>query len=331
MPKAIITRSPEKPLFHRSANEFAVKSVVSGPLGELSLLRRGLCFAELSMFDYMAEDQMEALVKKLNFEIDSLYTSQHGRAALLRSKQDLVLVFRGVGERDWQELQGKQRTASTFAETVGKVQRCFKKDADELWPPIEKMLESNRLPLWFCGHSLGAAFANICAQRCLLSYIRSEPQELHTFGSPRIGNRKYVHGVELKHYRWVNHNDLVTQLPPVWLGYRHSGTEMYLDRQGELKKISGWRRVSDQLQGALGALLHGRFDHASDHSVVHYVDQIFGLVRAEKPSVKAVDNHPQTGSMPQGNSPNNHSHSISSQEHTAPIHLQRSSQESVTL
>lgn len=323
MPKAIITRNPEKPLFHRSAKEFAVKSVGSGAIGEMSLLQRGLCFAELSMFAYMAEDQMAELVQKLNFEIESSWTSHHGKATLLRSSHDMVLVFRGSGERDWQEIQGEQKTLATFAETIGKVHRCFKEDADELWPEIEKVLEPNRLPLWFCGHSLGAAFANICAQRCLLSYIRSEPQELHTFGSPRIGNKKYVQRIELQHYRWVNNNDMVTRVPPAWLGYRHSGTEMYLDRQGELKKISGWRRVSDRLKGAFRALLKGKLDHASDHSVVQYVDQIFGLVRAEKPTVKSADNHSHPSTMQPEASQNNHSND-SSLQRVAP-HLSRSS------
>jgi triacylglycerol lipase len=256
---------------------------LKGPIKDLTLLQRGLCFAELSLFSYLVESDFVQLIGQLGFRLDGTFTSHHGQAFLLRSPLDVALVFRGSGERDWEELQGEQQSLSIFAETIGKVHRCFKEDVDELWPQLEKTLETNRHPVWFCGHSLGGAFANICAQRCLLSYIRSEPEELHSFGSPRIGSKKYVRLVELQHFRWVNYDDPVTQMPAAWRGYRHSGNEMYLDRQGELKNRSAWRLANDRLKGALDVLGKRRIRPAHNHSIIQYVDRIFNLVRAEKP------------------------------------------------
>ncbi len=116
----------------------------------------------------------------------------------------------------------------------------------------------------------------------MLSYIRSEPEQLFTFGSPRVGCKRYVNHVTLEHFRWVNNNDIVTRVPPTWLGYRHSGTEVYIDRSGQIQDIYGWRRVSDRLQGFLGGLLKFRIDQLSDHSVISYIDRIFNLARNEK-------------------------------------------------
>jgi triacylglycerol lipase len=108
--------------------------------------------------------------------------------------------------------------------------------------------------------------------------------------------------VKLEQFRWVNNNDIVTRMPPTWLGYRHSGNEIYLDRSGQIQKIFGWRRVSDRLQGFLGGLLKFRLDQLSDHSVVSYIDRIFNLVRNEKnnPSTaKAADKtEPSASSNP---------------------------------
>ena len=103
---------------------------------------------------------------------------------------------------------------------------------DDLWPKLEKALVSNQSPVWFAGHSLGGAMATICAGRCQLSHIKSNPEGLFTFGSPRVGNKRYINYCKIRHYRWVNNNDIVTRVPPMWMGYSHGGTEMYLNANG---------------------------------------------------------------------------------------------------
>ena len=83
--------------------------------------------------------------------------------------------------------------------------------------------------------------------------------------------------------RQVNNNDIVTRFPPVILGYRHSGTEQYLDRHGRLRDIKGWRKTSDKLKGFFKELvMHFRIDHLGDHGIDDYIDTIFTLVRNER-------------------------------------------------
>ena len=130
--------------------------------------------------------------------------------------------------------------------------------------------------------SLGGALATICGGRCVLSYLKMEPSGVYTFGSPRVGCRRYVNHVPLLHYRWVNNTDIVTRVPPVLLGYRHSGTEQYLDRHGRLRDLKGWRKTGDKLKGFFKELMNFRIDHLGDHGIVAYIDTIFKLVRNER-------------------------------------------------
>ena len=74
--------------------------------------------------------------------------------------------------------------------------------------------------------------ATICTYRCKVSSLVEDPQELHTFGSPRVGCKRWIRHANVTHYRWVHNNDVVTRVPPVFMGYRHCGDVIYLDRHG---------------------------------------------------------------------------------------------------
>ena len=161
---------------------------------------------------------------------------------------------------------------TVLAETVGKVHRGFKKEVDDLWPMLEQVLANNQLPLWFCGHSLGGAMATICAGRCYRSHIPSNPEELYTYGSPRVGDKAYVNFAKITYFRFVNNNDIVTRVPPAWLGYRHTGQEIYFDRNDRVRQITGWQRSLDRLRGTLRALRKWRVDALGDHQIHRYIE-----------------------------------------------------------
>ena len=112
-----------------------------------------------------------------------------------------MIVCRGTEPNDWNDIRADLDLALVIAETAGRVHRGFKREVDDLWPRLEQALVNNTQPLWFTGHSLGGAMATICASRCKLSYIQSNPRALYTFGSPRVGNRRYV---ELRPIRSVS-------------------------------------------------------------------------------------------------------------------------------
>lgn len=269
-------------LANKSADEFAFKTFLKSPIAEYSVLRKSLLFAEVSMISYLSVEQCNIAAGKLGFKDGKFFNCGGSQAYWFQNDHDSVLVFRGTEVNDWNDIKADANALTALAETVGKVHRGFKAEVDEIWPHIEKALESNTKPLWFCGHSLGGAMATICASRAMISYIKTEPEGVYTYGSPRVGCKKYVSHVKLPHYRWANNNDIVTRVPPVFLGYRHSGTEMYMDRLGRLKDIKGWRRVSDRIQGFFSGLRKFKIDQLSDHSAPNYIDGIFKIVRAKE-------------------------------------------------
>jgi triacylglycerol lipase len=147
---------------------------------------------------------------------------------------------------------------------------------------LEQALLNNTRPLWFAGHSLGGAMATICASRCQLSFIKSNPRALFTYGSPRVGNRRYVSYVSYEAYRWVNNNDVVARVPPWWLGFRHKGQEVYLNAYGEIRQLTAWQRVKDRWRGFIGGLKKREFDAFTDHSITRYVEYILRAVEEEE-------------------------------------------------
>ncbi|MEM7784287.1 MAG: lipase family protein [Planctomycetota bacterium] len=272
-------------LTHKKADDFIFKSLLDRPISEMSHLRQSLLFAEISMISYLDIEQCNIAAGKIGFTDGKFFNSNGAQAYWFKNKHDSVVVCRGTEANDWNDIEADMNAVTALAETVGKVHRGFKAEVDQIWPHIEKELEANDRPLWFCGHSLGGAMATICAGRATISYIKSEPEGLFTYGSPRVGCRRYANHVKINHSRWVNNNDIVTRVPPAWFGYRHSGAEYYLDRFGNLKDAKGWSRFKDRLKGFLGGLRKGKLDQLSDHSIVEYIDTIHGLARIEGPQL----------------------------------------------
>jgi triacylglycerol lipase len=124
--------------------------------------------------------------------------------------------------------------------------------------------------------------AAICAGRCRLSHICSNPHALYTFGSPRIGSRRYVNYVQMEAYRWVNNNDIVTRVPPGWLGYCHKGQEIYLNAYGQIRELCFWQRMKDRWRGFVRGLRERRIDHFTDHSIGQYISHIWNAVQEEE-------------------------------------------------
>ncbi len=252
------------------------------PLAELSLLRKSLLFAELSYIAYMPRADAGRHAMEFGFPETRFYDEDGAQAYIFANERDAVVACRGTEPHDWRDVEADLNALSVLAETAGRVHRGFKSEVDHLWPRLEHALTSNRKPLWFTGHSLGGAMAAICAGRCKLSFIESNPQALFTYGAPRVGDRRYVNYVRLEYYRWVNNNDIVPRVPPAWFGYRHAGTEMYLDRRYRLRKVTGWRRFRDRWWGFVGGVRRWQIDHFSDHNLSEYLKGIRLAIEKEE-------------------------------------------------
>ncbi len=261
-----------------STKKFVVRSALDEPIEGLGRLRQSLLFAELSDIAYLPIEKVTQYVGPLGFDTIELFNRDGSQAYLFANPTDTVIVCRGTQPNEWNDIKADVDAVSVVAETVGRVHRGFKKEVDDLWPELEKTLVSNDKTLWFAGHSLGGAMATICAGRCFLSHIPSMPHSLYTYGSPRVGNKRYINYCQLDHIRWVNNNDIVTRSPPALFGYRHTGQELYLDAYGHLRQLNGWFRTKDRCRGLLGGLRKFSIDYFSDHLMSDYIEAIHNMV-----------------------------------------------------
>lgn len=253
-----------------------------GIIAGKTFLQRALLFAELSMIAYNDEAEATRAAAEIGFTDVTFFDNRGAQAYRFRNRHNSVIACRGTEPNEWTDIRADVDAVSVLAETAGKVHRGFKREVDNLWPMLETSLMNNKQPVYFTGHSLGGAMAKICAGRCLLSHVATNPQQLFTYGSPRVGNRSYVNFVTLDHYRFVNNNDIVTRAPPMWFGYQHSGHEVYFNRNGDIKQYGYLMKRRDRWRGFLSELMRWKIDHLGDHSIHRYCENLVKAVLAEK-------------------------------------------------
>lgn len=250
-------------------------------VGELTFLEKSLLFAELSRASYFSRTIAGQLAEDVGFPETRFYDRDGAQAYVFGNETDAVVCCRGTEPNEWNDIRADLDAVYDVAETVGRVHRGFKREVDDLWPRLEQALVSNERILWFAGHSLGGAMTAICAGRCYLSHIPSAPEAVYTYGSPRVGNKTYVNHVKLRYIRWVNNNDIVPRVPPAFIGYRHAGHEIYLNRHGRVSNVTGLLKFRDRWWGFVRTLRKWRVDHFSDHLMGEYINAIEKIVGQE--------------------------------------------------
>ena len=260
-------------------------SDVRAPLASLSFLRRSLALAELALIAYNDEAEAHWAALAIGFPDARLIEHDGSQAYRFANRHDVVVACRGTEPTEWNDIQADANATLAVVGTMGRVHSGFNQEVDDLWPALADMLQRNVRPVWFCGHSLGGAMATLCAFRCTTEAIATDLQELHTFGSPRVGCSQWVRHAPANHYRWVHNNDVVTRVPPPWMGYRHCGREMYLDRFGRISNLRGIFRSRDRWRGLLAGLLRWQIDWLADHSVKLYARHIVAAADHEDSGV----------------------------------------------
>ena len=255
-------------------------------IAELTFNQRSLLFAELSAIAYLDPKDATAQAKELGFTTVEFYDIDGAQAYRFMNKHDMVIACRGTQPTEYNDIKADLNALPIISETVSRVHRGFKTEVDELWPHVKEDMDRKvnlKKQHWFCGHSLGAAMATIMASRCKHSPELSDPVELYTYGSPRVGNKKYVQTLMVTHHRYQNNNDVVTRVPLWIMGYRHDGIHHYFNCNGIEKKLNGWSYVTDRLTGIWRGLLKLSFDSFSDHNITTYAEQCEGVLVLKKP------------------------------------------------
>lgn len=166
-----------------------------------------------------------------------------------------------------------------WPESAGKVHQGFARSLRSLRGAIDDWLGTltARDALLLCGHSLGGALATLGASIW-------KPRDLVTIGSPRVGDADFVATVEAAAVtRIVDCCDVVTTLPPELTGYRHVGSAVYIDRDGNLPVApdDAFVRV-DHLKARADYTLHCAWRSGAvllrdlaDHAPINYARAMF--------------------------------------------------------
>ncbi len=197
----------------------------------------------------------------------------------------VVVAFRGTEAEDPSDLFTDAKFAFTpwtvDGKVLGNVHDGFEASFRSIFPTDgdlrSKFKGSERVLI--TGHSLGAALATLAASVF-------PPGHLYTFGSPLVGNeafRRSMHDVD--HGRYVDCCDLVTRVPPEFLGYVHVGARHYIDRHGSVLSAPSDDAIKgDRREASLAYLFEYSFRRGTvpvrelaDHTPVNYVSAVMGL------------------------------------------------------
>jgi len=175
-----------------------------------------------------------------------------------------VLAFRGTEQEIKDFLTDLEVGIQQLSHDSPGVHEGFEEAIDSVWSDVEAELAKLSCPVYYTGHSLGAALATLAA-------ARQRPAALYTFGSPRVGNALFAASfANLPVHRVVDDKDAVAHLPPRLMGFEHVG-ELHL-----LKQRGGWYGRS------LIAWARRFFGHPpkelADHAPVNYLDRIMKQV-----------------------------------------------------
>lgn len=221
--------------------------------------------AQLAAIAYLDGKQAKPKMKALGYTGHKFFENDGAQCHAVWNKEEYVLAFRGTEPDEISDVLADLKAWPAGAMTHGLVHTGFKDEVDKLWNDIvPHHAKHSEKKFYVTGHSLGAAMATLATSRfeefCTVT-------QLTTFGSPRVGTRKFVKNIETPHYRFVNNNDIVCRVPLALMGYKHHGTLQYINFYGNVRKMTGWQLLKDRWRGWRSGLL----DSVGDHSMPNYV------------------------------------------------------------
>lgn len=153
-------------------------------------------------------------------------------AYVCKGERVAVVTFRGTDDRaDWSTNLDFIASATQFGSEHRGFRNAFNSMKKDLFRQIR---QANPEVVWLTGHSLGGAFAAVCAH----DLLDEEDITLHgvmTFGQPMTAHRRLAehldHELLGRFVHFVNEGDLVPRLPPI-RRYRHFGRLAFLTENG---------------------------------------------------------------------------------------------------
>jgi len=221
--------------------------------------------AQLAQIAYFDGKEAKAAGKKLGYTGHKFFEKEGAQCHAFWDKETIVLAFRGTEPDELSDVLADLNAIPRGAMTHGWVHSGFRGELDKLWETIVETVNTNKQKqIYITGHSLGAAMATLATSR--IEEFR-QVEQLTTFGSPRVGTRKFVKNISTPHMRFVNNNDIVTRVPLALMGYKHHGVLQYINFYGNIRKLTFWQAVKDKWRGYKSGILDGAMDHGMENYV----------------------------------------------------------------
>ena len=239
---------------------------------QMSLAEQSAFFAKASNYCYNNSEFMKT--KYEDYDV-KYYGNKGSDAYVLEDDEDVIVVCRGTEVKQIADVKADLSISKTDAR-VGKIHIGFNHYVDKIWPAVLSRgvnAKKQNKTLWLTGHSLGAAMATIMSYRFAIYDLAATPAGLFTYGSPRVGNRKFVNyfnTLPFEHHRWVNDGDIVTKIPFAPFFY-HCGIMHHIDSKGQI--TMNYERTFNFLRllgltsprGIFNMIMADAKDHSSDN------------------------------------------------------------------
>ncbi len=200
-----------------------------------------------------------------------------------RTEPVVIVAFRGTEPDEYTDIAADLVAWKKDREGYGAAHAGFQGAFDGVEDILKAKLaaESGQgLQIWITGHSLGGALSSL-ASTTIMDHIAAGDSSynlrgVYTYGMPRVGNEDYQTAVEagydtndVRAMRFRNGDDIVTQVPWQWMGYRQTGKLMHLSGEGGF--------VFDPPEQDPGDTAENE-DALADHSIPTYYGRIAGFV-----------------------------------------------------
>lgn len=232
--------------------------------------------AEAAWWAYEEPEEIEAWLNRHHgFERFAFFDEGATQAFAAGNERRILVAFRGTEEpADWLH----DIDAGFISYDHGRIHRGFQRALQEVWSEIYLTVRDWRIDslaeksVLVTGHSLGAALAT-------LAFIGLEADHLATFGSPRVGDKKFARWFNAEYrglaIRFVNNNDIVPRTPAYLAGYRHVGRLAYITARGRIvENATAWFRLKDAAFGFRGDIMLAGVDAVKDHSMTRYASAV---------------------------------------------------------
>lgn len=214
--------------------------------------------------------------------LDASFPIEDTQAFAAGSDKMVLVSFRGTEPtkiKDW--LTDTNTLAAPGPAGKGLVHLGFSRALDSIYPQVRETVQEfrdNGQSLWFTGHSLGGALAMLASARMHFENPKLLPEGVYTFGQPRTCDRllatPYNDAFRSRVFRFVNNNDVVTQLPPEPV-FHHVDDIRYIDSDGTLhEKMTFTSGLTDRFKGLTADPLAPGSEGVRDHMIDRYLEAI---------------------------------------------------------